>query len=97
VTAFSRPVWRLCGGVDLLWRSWEEEFVVFNMASNQTHLLDAFSAAVLKELEASSKTLEGLTDRFAKDLGAEAEQISERLEETCGRFAELGLIERQDA
>jgi len=97
VTASSRPLWHLCEGVGLLWRSWDDEFVVFNTSSNQTHLLDAFSAAVLKEFEAAPRTLEGLTDRFTEELGAEPGQFSERLEEACGRFAELGLIERQDA
>ncbi|MGH8679551.1 MAG: HPr-rel-A system PqqD family peptide chaperone [Burkholderiales bacterium] len=80
----------------LLWRSWDDEFVVFNVASNQTHLLDAFSAAVLKEIEASPKTMEALIGHFTEELGAESGQVSERLADARARFAELGLIERLD-
>jgi len=96
VTASCRPTWRLCGAVTLLWRSWDDEFVVFNLASNQTHLLDAFSAAVLKEIEASPKTMEALTGHFAQELGSDAGQVSERLADARARFVELGLIERLD-
>ena len=96
MTASPRPAWRLCEVVTLLWLSWDDEFVVFNIAANQTHLLDAFSAAVLKQLEASPKTLEALTGHFAAELGADPEKVSRRLEEACARFAELGLIERLD-
>jgi PqqD family protein of HPr-rel-A system len=96
VTASPRPIWRLCDAVTLLWRSWDDEFVVFNVAANQTHLLDAFSAAVLKQVEASPKTLEALTGHFATELGADRGQVLPRLEEAGARFAELGLIERLD-
>lgn len=96
MTASPRPIWRLCDAVTLLWRSWDDEFVVFNVAANQTHLLDAFSAAVLKQLEASPKTLEILTGHFAAELGVGPAQVSPRLEEAGSRFAELGLIERLD-
>lgn len=96
MTDSSRPIWRLCEAATLLWRSWDDEFVVFNIAANQTHLLDAFSAAVLKELEVSPKTLQALTSHFAAALGTDGGQVSQRLEDAGARFAELGLIERLD-
>jgi len=40
-----QQVWPLPEGVEPLWRSWDDEVVVYNVASQQTHLLDAFSAA----------------------------------------------------
>lgn len=97
MTASAPYAWRLCEGVELLWRAWDDDVVVFNLASNQTHLLDAFSAAVLKALAAAPLTPETLTERFVAELGADQAQVSERLEVACGRFAELGLIERRAA
>ena len=60
MSATGQQVWRLPEGVELLWRSWDDETVVYNVASQQTHLLDAFSAAALREIEAAPKTAEDI-------------------------------------
>ena len=64
----ARPeIWRLPAGVSLLWQSWDEdEVIVFNRGSGQTHLLDAFSAAVLRRIEASPTTTADLA-AFLRD------------------------------
>ena len=85
--------WRLPEGVRLLWRSWDDEVVVYNVASQQTHLLDAFSAAVLREIEAAPKTAERLGDCLAETLDTDRGELAARLAEICARFVQLGLAE----
>jgi PqqD family protein of HPr-rel-A system len=87
--------WRLPKGVSLLWQSWnEDEVIVFNRASGQTHLLDAFSADVLRQIEASPSTILELRRYFAIGFGLDEEILSERLDAVCRRFDQLGLAER---
>ena len=93
ISATGQQVWRLPEGVQLLWRSWDDEAVVYNVASQQTHLLDAFSAAALAEIEATPKTTEELSARLAQNLDTDRAELSARLVEICARFVELGLAE----
>lgn len=89
------PCWRLPRGAELLWQSWDEEVIVFNTASGQTHLLDALSAAVLKEIQNRPSTVSQLTNAFAERFNFEPESLSQRLADICARFDELGLAEPQ--
>jgi PqqD family protein of HPr-rel-A system len=87
-------IWRVPKGASLLWQSWDEvEFIVFNRASGQTHLLDAFSAAVLRQIEASPSTIPELRRYFAIGFGLDDAALSERLDGVCRRFDQLGLAE----
>ena len=87
-------IWRLPEGVSLLWQSWDEdEVVVFNRASGQTHLLDAFSAAVLRQIEAAPATFPDLRRHFATGLALEESMLHDRLTAVCARFDQLGLAE----
>ena len=87
-------IWRLPTGVSLLWQSWDEdEVIVFNRASGQTHLLDAFSAAVLQRIEACPGTIAELRSYFASGFDLDEVILSERLDVVCRRFDQLGLAE----
>jgi PqqD family protein of HPr-rel-A system len=87
-------VWRLPSGVSLLWRSWDEdEVIVFNRGSGQTHLLDAFSAAVLRHIEASPTTTSDLARFFATGFELDARALIDRVDAACARFDQLGLAE----
>lgn len=87
-------VWRLPKGVSLLWQSWDEdEVIVFNRASGQTHLLDAFSAAALRQIEAAPTTMPDLRRYFATGLALDESVLSDRLRAICQRFDQLGLAE----
>jgi PqqD family protein of HPr-rel-A system len=78
----------------LLWQSWDEdEVIVFNRASGQTHLLDAFSAAVLRRIELAPATKTDLISYFVAELGLDDDPLSDRLNGVCQRFEELGLAE----
>jgi PqqD family protein of HPr-rel-A system len=87
-------IWRLPAGVSLLWQSWgEDEVIVFNRASGQTHLLDAFSAALLRRIEAAPTTTADLAGCFATGFALDASLLSHRVDAACARFDQLGLAE----
>ena len=85
--------WGLPDDVALLWKSWDEEVIVFNRASGQTHLLDALSAEVLRELEMRPRTVADLAALFADRYELDSEELGDRLTGICRRFDELGLAE----
>lgn len=86
--------WRLPDGVGLTWKSWGDEAVVFNALSGETHLLDAFSAALLGEIEAEPLTAHELGARLSARLGLPAAAaIAGRIGKTCVLFDDLGLAE----
>ena len=87
-------IWRLPAGVSLLWRSWDEsEVIVFNRASGQTHLLDAFSAAVLRRIEAAPVATSDLARFFATGFELDERVLIDRVKGVCARFDQLGLAE----
>jgi PqqD family protein of HPr-rel-A system len=87
-------IWRLPKSVSLLWQSWDQdEVIVFNRASGQTHLLDAFSAAVLRQIEAAPMTIPDLRRHFATGFALDESLLHDRLSAVCARFDQLGLAE----
>lgn len=44
-------VWRLASSQELLYRGWDQEFVVYNHASGDTHLLEGSAMRLLLELQ----------------------------------------------
>jgi PqqD family protein of HPr-rel-A system len=75
----------------LLWQSWDDrEVIVFNVASGRSYLLDAFSAAVLRQIEAAPTTMSELARSFKIRCGEEA-LLQERLELVCRRLDQVGL------
>ena len=86
-------VWYVPDGMKFAWRQFGDEAVVFNPASGQTHVLDAFSAWVLRELEISSSSREVLADRLVRELGLEADLAGRRLKEVLAKFEVQGLVE----
>lgn len=84
-------IWRPLPDSELLWQTWDDETVVYNTASGQTHLLDALSAAALREIERSPGTLPQLSRRLAKAFRVPVHDVSQRMPEILMRFDALGL------
>ena len=89
-----QEVWYLGRGVKRLWRSWDDEVIIYNVTSGQTHLLDECSTAVLEEIEATPATLDQLTGHFAENLDTDPDALSLRMADICSRINELGRAER---
>jgi PqqD family protein of HPr-rel-A system len=86
--------WRLERRSKLHWRRLDDEWVVFEAASGDTHHLDTISAAVLMCLEADPLDLDGLSEVIAGELQLpNREDLASRLEGLLDQLHRLGLIE----
>lgn len=89
-------VWRLAPRVDLHWRRWDAEWVVFDAGSGQTHKTDTLTAMTLMVLEdgpAGPPAIQGAIAREL-ELGDEAlADVSARLPELLADLGRLGLAE----
>jgi PqqD family protein of HPr-rel-A system len=87
-------MWRITRGCQLLWRRWDEEYIVYNTGSGNTHLLDSISGDVLRYLEEHPSNQQKLAAELAGGLDLnKTPEISSQIEELLIRFRDLGLIE----
>jgi PqqD family protein of HPr-rel-A system len=86
-------VWRVPPGNMLSWRVWDDEFLVYNAASGQTHHLNFLAGEALRSLEAepgsASELVCRLADQFEIAQDSTPLQMIDRL---IRQFDELGLI-----
>ena len=76
------------------WKGWDDEFVVFDEGSGDTHLLDPLAAELLKVLEDSPGQLSALTGRITARLDLATDpQLAGRMRELMERFVAAGLVE----
>ena len=90
-------VWHLPQAVRLDRRAWDDEVVVFNHASGQTHLLDALSNTALAMFEDRSWTVRELAQVLAADFAVAPPEMFDRLNTIAGEFARLGLLDADAA
>jgi PqqD family protein of HPr-rel-A system len=87
-------VWRLQPLRDLHWRRWDDEFVVFDLGSGETHLFDALTAAALMCFDSGPLDLDGLTAQIAAELALPRDEgLSPALSELIEGLSRLGLVE----
>ena len=87
--------WKVNPAFPLHWHVWDDEFVVYNTGSGDTHLLDPVAAEVLQSLEIESADLPELIDRVAASLRIEPDsKFSAYLEQLLSDLHKLGLIQR---
>jgi PqqD family protein of HPr-rel-A system len=88
------PRWALNQSASLSWQSFDDEFIVFNATSGDTHLLNRISAEALRCLAEYPATGAELSQRVAERLGLpDSEDTRRQIAELLGRFDELGLVE----
>ena len=91
----SSEKWELAEGCRLHWISWDDEYVVFDEGSGDTHLLDVLAAEVLKVLEQSPRYEQALTERVLARLGLDAVvDVERRIREAIQKFRDAGLVEQ---
>jgi len=78
----------------LVWKSWGEEVIVFNVASGNTHLLSPVAAQALRILEQNPATIFELSNKLAGSASVDAdEEFIEHVEKLITNLDELGLVE----
>lgn len=91
-------LWRITQGCELCWRSWNEEFVVYNSGSGDTHLLDLLSAEILKKIEEAPVSSKALEEWVAGEVAADSiPEISGYVSKLLLQLHSLALIEAVDA
>jgi PqqD family protein of HPr-rel-A system len=79
----------------LHWASWDDEYVVFDERSGQTHQLDALRAYVLHTLSERSKSVDML-DAELTELTPQGAVWDKALANILDEFQALGLVEREN-
>jgi PqqD family protein of HPr-rel-A system len=78
----------------LHWAGWNDEYVVFDEASGQTHQLDAVRAYVLNLLTEGPHSLADIRRALAQDAAPAADAIGDEILHTIlGEFESHGLVE----
>ncbi len=88
-------LWHVPRSTKLLWRCWDEEFIVYNAASGQTHYLNMLAARVLQYFQAQSASLATLIDDI--EIGGAvasdgAQSLLAQVRELVKELDSLGLI-----
>jgi PqqD family protein of HPr-rel-A system len=85
--------WRVAAASDLHWRHWDDEFVVFNTASGQTHLLNPLGATALRLLE-TPLSVESLCEHLAEVHSIEIDaELQRAVYELVQEMDRIGLID----
>ena len=79
----------------LHFRSWDDEFIVYNSLSGDTHLLGSTAAQILLKLQQASSTSTSLAESLAALLHAERDdEFVAQVEHILADLDTLALIER---
>jgi PqqD family protein of HPr-rel-A system len=85
--------WAVPGGNGLAWRVWDDEFLVYNTASGQTHHLNLLAGEALRSLEAEAADVCELIRRLAEQFEiAEDSPPLQMIDHLIRELDELGLI-----
>jgi PqqD family protein of HPr-rel-A system len=91
---YAHNQWAVPKQVRLLWRLWNDEYIVFNPASGHTHLLNLIAGEALKALEQSPGSSTDVMERISGAIGVEpSAELLGHLSKLIAEFDELGLIE----
>ncbi len=86
--------WRIAPGQTLRLRRWEDECVLYNDLSGDTHLLGAVAASLLDVLGGGAASLPELAQALCGELGVEADaELEAALAPLLDQLAHLALIE----
>lgn len=87
-------MWRVAPGQQLAWRGWDDEFVLYNNLSGDTHLLDSDMVALLDVLRAGPCHADTLCAAFRTGLDPdELAALPATLADTLHRLHALHLVE----
>lgn len=86
--------WRLISNQALQFRFWDDEFVVYNSISGDTHLLGSTAAHILLKLQQAPSNATALTEALAPLHTELDEELVFQVEHILAELDTLALIER---
>jgi len=88
------PKWQVAAENELLFRSWDDEFVVYNGATGDTHLLGLIAAQVILKLQQTPADAVNLAEWVAPLQQIEPDdEFVLFIEQILTDFDSLGIIE----
>lgn len=88
-------MWYVARGADFRWRHWDEESVLYDSRSGQTHLLTALAADAILLLEHTAHDAESLAVAVAKRYALDAPaDFAREMADLLKQLNDLGLVER---
>lgn len=85
--------WKVAAPDALCWEHWEEESVLFDRRSSQTHLLTAMATECLLLLQDADLDLDQLSEKLGVRFQSVPEQAErEQIRQLLMTLTELGLI-----
>lgn len=86
--------WRTNPLIELHWRDWGDDSVVFEARSGQLFQFDPLAAALMACFEAGPRVLDGVVAELAGDLGVPAEgEVGDTVHALVEEFRRLGWLE----
>lgn len=86
--------WKIRSVLEMHWREWGEDSVVFEARSGQIFQFDALSSAVIGCLEAKPLTTSEVCATLAQDLeGSPADELDTAIVQIVNDFHRLGWLE----
>jgi PqqD family protein of HPr-rel-A system len=78
----------------LVWKSWADEVVVYNIVSGNSHLLSPTAVKVLKLLETRPLGTSEISEQLARSENVSVDaEITLQVEKLLSSLDELGLVE----
>lgn len=95
-TTFDQSTINVPVNANFLFKYWDEECVVYNNLSGETHLLELHGAKLLSSINEQPKTYQVLLNKLAADFdGLPQAEIADYLENTLSHFQKTNLIKIQ--
>ena len=90
----TQTVWTRTLGSELHWASWDEEEVVYDAGSGDTHVLDPITALLLKRLQSTSAKTSELADLVAAELKVDSgDELLARVHRSLIGLRTLSLVD----
>ena len=87
-------VWSVVTPEALHWKMWDDDCVVFNATSGQTHVLDPVLALLIRQIDTGCNNTDELLNQTTRLLGVElTEEIRESLRQMLHQLEQFSLIE----
>ena len=84
---------RLNPAVELHWRHWDPDWVVFDVTSGNTHQIDGLTASALLCLEAGPLDADSLVGEIAAATSLCEEAIRPALPDVIDQLTRLGMVD----
>ena len=86
--------WKINPDCQFYWRHWEEEYILFNAASGQTHYLNSLGADILHLLQEKTLHSDELNQKISEKYDLQLDhETRQYITGVLASMDELGLIE----